>query len=143
MFVVIEEYIQKLSRAYDVIGVFNTEEEANYLANEYINTNKEYQNNCGYYYACFVEEVETSFTIQQIDYVYILVKSGIYTGGVNRQTLTKSCCIDRASFECVIGVYKNMEEAREAFITLDDKVGFYFCIPFFTNGFCDEEALLF
>ena len=142
MFVVIEEYIQKLSRAYDVKGVFNTEEEANYLANEYINTNKEYQNNCGYYYACFVEEVETSFTIQQNDSVYILVKSGIYTGGVNRQTLSESSSTDRAYFERVIGVYKNMEEAREAFITLDDKVGFYFCINFIKYA-CEDEVILF
>ena len=141
MFVVIEEYIQKLSRAYDVKGVFNTEEEANYLANEYINTNKEYQNNCGYYYACFVEEVETSFTIQQNDSVYILVKSGIYTGGVNRQTLTEFSSINRAFFERVIGIYKNMEEAKETFITLDDNVGFYFCIKFVKHAREDEVIL--
>ena len=141
MFVVIEEYIQKLSRAYDVIGVFNTEEEANHLAQEYLDTNKEYQNNCGYYYHCFVEEVETSFTIQQKDTLYILVKSGIYTGGLTRQTLSEFSSTDRAYFERVIGVYKNMEEAREAFITLEDKVGFYFCIKFIKYAREDEVFL--
>jgi hypothetical protein len=142
MFVVIEEYIHKLSRAYDVIGVFNTTEEANLLAEEYLHTEGVYQNNCGYYYDCFVEEVETSFTIQQKDTVYILVKSGIYTGGPTRQTLTESSSTDRAWFERVIGIYKNMEEAKQTFITLDDNIGFYFCIKFVKYA-CEDEVILF
>jgi hypothetical protein len=143
MFVVIEEYIEKLSRKYHVIGAYNTKEEASFLANHMLDTSGVYQNNCGYYYNCFVEEVESHLVITHNTKLYFLVKSGIYTGGVSRQTLTELCCKERADFEYVIGVFESMEEANEIFIRLNDKDGFYFCIPFFTNGLYDEEAVLF
>jgi hypothetical protein len=143
MFVVIEEYIQKLSRKYDLIGVFNTKEEASFIASHKLNTDGVYQDNCGYYYNCFVEEVETNIIVTPNTKLYILVKSGIYTGGHTRQSLTELSSKERADFECVLGVFHSIEEAKERFESIHDKLGFYFCIPFFTNGSYHEELTLF
>ena len=143
MFIVIEEYIEKLSRKYDVIGAYNTKEEASFLVNHKLNTDGIYQNNCGYYYNCFVEEVLTPLTALPNQKLFLLVKSGIYTSGPTRQTLTEYSCTEKADFECVIGVFENIEDAKEKFRIINDKDGFYFCIPFFTNGSYEEEDNLF
>jgi hypothetical protein len=141
MFVVIQEMIIKLSCAYGVIGVFNTYDEAVYLANYKLSTEGVYQNNCGYYYNCFVEEVKSPLTVLPKEYLFILVKSVIYTSGPTRQTLTEWSSTNKADFESVIGVYKTQEEAKEVYEQQNNKDGFFFCIKYFTQGSYDDDIL--
>ena len=140
MFIVIEEYIQRLSCKYDVIGVFNSECEAQILAQHKKDTEGAYQFRHGYYYKCFVEEVDTDFLVLPDSKIYIIIKSGIYTSGPTRQTLTEWSSTDRADFESVVGIWDNKEKMQEEFDALleEDKDGFYFCFEYVKGDRCEQ-----
>ncbi len=140
MFIVIEEYIQRLSRMYDIIGVFNTEEEAHFLANKKMNCEGKSQHSYGYHYDCFVERFDTNIIIMQDTRLYIIIKSGIYTGGPTRQSLNDSCSTDRADYEYIIGIWDNEKDMKENYdrILEGDKCGFYFCFEYVKGEYCEQ-----
>ncbi len=140
MFIVISEYIHKLSRKYDIIAAFNTKEEAEFLADMRLQAEGEYQHSCGYFYDCFVEFIDSNVKVMPNTRLYIIIKSGIYTGGVTRQTISACCSTVRADFECIMGVWETEEEMKENYHLLlqNDKDGFYFCFEYVKDDYCEQ-----
>lgn len=119
MFIVIEQQIMKLSRTYDIVGIYNSQEEADIIASARDNTNGEYQRNHGYFYDCSVYEIDTSFTLVPNQAVYVLIRSGIYTVGLSKRYILDNkllekdnhhISLERSNFQEVIGIYESVEE---------------------------------
>lgn len=100
MFLVIEEGIQKLTRVFTILDIFNTEEEAQFLVDLTLKRDGGYQNRCGYYYDCFVIECETDFAVENDKDYYIIVESGY------------SDLVGLCDFVCVKDVLETIEETR-------------------------------
>lgn len=138
MYVIIEEYIEKLSRNYSIVGIFNTEEEANILCQYKWRTEGEYQERHGYYYNCTVNEVETSFTQNNNEVLYVLIESGIYACGITKEYIRNNNDLiydNRADFKRVVGVYESEEELRRVYEGMKDEANFYFS---FRYKICNE-----